>query len=1359
MNRVLRAFIFTVFLVLACQLTEEQRGENTFSFDKLYDSLSRFDSVQILVKDPAGTLQELIFHGPVDSPAQLKRIPARNYDGGKATISILGYKDGELVYSVDKTYDGSGKRTEANKVVRLPGTTLETSNQMIQIMEDDSVPVPKISILPDELADKSLEWNSSNPDVVSIGSSHFLAKTRGTAEISAHLVSDPSKSLKFSIKVVPNPLVPDDVVLHPDTLFVAADGASAMFKVVVSPSSASTAVTWHVQDTGIAEISESGEARGRRKGLVRAWAASKSKPTKVDSAWISVSDPVPVQSIRFWRDSVDLFMGGAEESLKVVVEPSMANPDVDYEVGDDSKVELKANRIKALAVGATTVAARSKQNSAQSATMKIKVHPAQKVDSVVVKPRTLTLFTGGETLPVSATVYGPTVSTKVRWRSTNPDIATVDSTGKVTPVTQGKARIIAVSLADSLRTDSAEATVKVDPPQVFPGRDTVIAPGRTVEFNPTVYQEYGIITEFKWDLDGDSAWDGVSEDVKPVSFRYDRIGKYSATLSLKDSEKNTVTVYRKVEVSDSPLLLVILSPSRDTVVNRPSITVHYMVNDVAMARVVSLKNGPNNILIDTANTLGMARDSVQIFLDTVPPLVKIVSPTPDQNFRNSKIPVTWTLDGTQQETLNSEDLGTPDGAKTITREFTDEAGNKGSAKVQVVLDTKPPVIRITSPSDGMNTKLGTIGVTWYVDDVKQSMDTTETLADGPNMIKRKAEDAAGNRDSTTVRVNYFSKGPEVKILSPSEGTVTAQKRISVSWTVAGLAQSTDTVADLVEGPNVITRKASDIVGNESIASVTVTLNTKVPEVLITSPTPGAATNQATVDVAWSINGAAQPVTAESLKVEGENTIERSHRDSLGLEGKATLKVFRDTQAPNPPKLTVKTAVLNNQNPSEPAVWTWVSGGDNAGGTGMRTPPLYRLIREGIAPITTPDTQFSLANPAEGMHTLVVQEKDRAGNWSAISDTGRVRVDRVPPPPPIVTGASVSSNPSWSWTSGGGDGVGIFRYRIDNGSYSAETRAIAFNPHAVSDEDHTVYVQERNEFGSWSTDGFYKVAMDRSLPTASITLNLCSTAGSATDTVESEMDSQGFRTIFDGKSFKGWWSNCQTGHSGGSTAGAIWGIDTIAKALSTKSSSGSIGGVLMTNKIFSNYEIVMDIWPEFLNDAGIFHRTPANGKCYQTTLDYINACSLAGAWGEGGFTSFDYRPFSFNGNESTISIPGNNNGPKSNWTTFTSTLNPTTFGCSTGGCTASDYANVWNTNGWNQVRVEVFGTSPRVRTYIRKFGATAWTPVLDHTSPSTAPPGAIGLNVHGGGRWGVNPNWYRNIKVRELDADGNPVGLP
>lgn len=269
----------------------------------------------------------------------------------------------------------------------------------------------------------------------------------------------------------------------------------------------------------------------------------------------------------------------------------------------------------------------------------------------------------------------------------------------------------------------------------------------------------------------------------------------------------------------------------------------------------------------------------------------------------------------------------------------------------------------------------------------------------------------------------------------------------------------------------------------------------------------------------------------------------------------------------------------------------------------------------------------------------------------------------------------------------------------------------------------------------------------------------------TDTVASTPDTDGYLNLFDG-TFKGWFQSCKTSHSSSNKSqGAIFRIGTAdGKPAIYSTQRGSAGGIMMTNKKFTNYELVIDFWPEYGNDGGVFNRTTIEGRCYQTVLDYIGGASVGGMWAEGGYTgnTRDFRPWKYN-SETSVEISGANS-----WTTATQKLKATTepnVPCPASGCTQSDYNSLWDINGWMQIKIQFYGGSRagsgniHMKSWFKKPAASVWVPIMQDTTLNfTTPAGYIGMQVHGGGRF-PKGNWYRTIKWRPLDDNGELLSPP
>src|SRR5690349_13392955 len=96
---------------------------------------------------------------------------------------------------------------------------------------------------------------------------------------------------------------------------------------------------------------------------------------------------------------------------------------------------------------------------------------------------------------------------------------------------------------------------------------------------------------------------------------------------------------------------------------------------------------------------------------------------------------------------------------------------------------------------------------------------------------------------------------------------------------------------------------------------------------------------------------------------------------------------------------------------------------------------------------------------------------------------------------------------------------------------------------------------------------------------------------------------GFVPIFDGKTLQGWHPSAQTGHSATSKhqSGGRWVVENGA-IIGSQDIPGN-GGILITDRKFGDYEIVLEMNNDFGPDSGLFLRSTEDGTAYQAMIDY------------------------------------------------------------------------------------------------------------------------------------------------------------
>lgn len=143
-----------------------------------------------------------------------------------------------------------------------------------------------------------------------------------------------------------------------------------------------------------------------------------------------------------------------------------------------------------------------------------------------------------------------------------------------------------------------------------------------------------------------------------------------------------------------------------------------------------------------------------------------------------------------------------DGSHTIRFDASDYDGNAASQKsVTFKIDTVPPTLSVTSPSDGYVTNKSTITVSGTTNDATSSpvtvtvngasvtvdsngaFSTTVTLSAGTNTINIVAKDSAGKTTTITRTVKYDPNPPKITAASVTPNPVDAGKTYVISVTV------------------------------------------------------------------------------------------------------------------------------------------------------------------------------------------------------------------------------------------------------------------------------------------------------------------------------------------------------------------------------------------------------------------------------------------------------------------------------------------------------------------------------------------------------------------------------------------------
>ena len=238
-------------------------------------------------------------------------------------------------------------------------------------------------------------------------------------------------------------------------------GASESLVATISPSNATNKdVEWTSSNTNVATVDTTGKVTGVSAGSATITVKTKDG-SKVATCNVTVKNPViSVTGVTLNKTALNL-VTGASESLVATISPSNAtNKDVEWTSSNTNVATVDTTgKVKAISTGSAIITVKTK-DGAKVATCNVTVkNPVISVTGVTLNKTALNLVTGASESLVATISPSNATNKDVEWTSSNTNVATVDTTGKVTGVSSGSATIT-VKTKDGTKVATCNVTVK-----------------------------------------------------------------------------------------------------------------------------------------------------------------------------------------------------------------------------------------------------------------------------------------------------------------------------------------------------------------------------------------------------------------------------------------------------------------------------------------------------------------------------------------------------------------------------------------------------------------------------------------------------------------------------------------------------------------------------------------------------------------------------------------------------------------------------------------------------------------------------------------------------------------------------------
>ena len=413
-----------------------------------------------------------------------------------ATVSedgtVTAKSVGTAVITATSTNGKTASCTVTVEKKLIPITEVSLSESAVGIIEGNTHKLTA-TVLPENTTDsKSISWSSNNEAVATVSEDGTItAKSVGTAVITA--TSTNGKTADCTVTVSKKEIPITEVYLDKSSATLT-EGDSTTLVATVLPENTTDgkSIKWSSSNVAVATVDLMGKVTAKSAGTAIITATSENGKTA--SCTVTVEKKlIPITEVSLSESAVGIIEGNTHKlTATVLPENTTDSKSVSWSSNNEAVATVSEDgTITAKSAGTAVITATSTNGKTAGCTVTVSKKEIPIVD--VALNRTSATITEGDILNLTATVLpeNTTESKNIGWSSSNNDIATVDSTGKVTAKQAGTVVITATSSNGK----TASCTITVEKKEipitevVLNKTSAAVDEGETIKLIATVYPE------------------------------------------------------------------------------------------------------------------------------------------------------------------------------------------------------------------------------------------------------------------------------------------------------------------------------------------------------------------------------------------------------------------------------------------------------------------------------------------------------------------------------------------------------------------------------------------------------------------------------------------------------------------------------------------------------------------------------------------------------------------------------------------------------------------------------------------------------------------------------------------------------
>ncbi len=374
-----------------------------------------------------------------------KTVTWSSSDATTATVTQSGLVTALKSGKVTITAKAGEKSATCEVTVTTPVESVSLDYTSVSLEEGQSTTLIA-TINPNDADEKTVSWTTSNSSVATVSNGGLVTAIKeGTATITAKAGG---KEATCAVSVTSNTVPVTSIEFSDDNPSGIRVGESVLWQVIIHPENATDkTVTWSVMmNPEVASVDQSGRITGLSEGTATIKAAA-------GGLWIARSidvmpatPDIPVQSIWLNRDSATLVTGEEITLTATVIPDTATDKTVTWSSSAPGIASVdQTGKVTALSVGEATITAKAGGKEATCAvSVTSNTVPVTSIEFSDDNPYSVRV---GESVLWTVIVLPENATDKtVTWSIyKNPEVASVDQSGRITGLSEGTAMIKAAA--------------------------------------------------------------------------------------------------------------------------------------------------------------------------------------------------------------------------------------------------------------------------------------------------------------------------------------------------------------------------------------------------------------------------------------------------------------------------------------------------------------------------------------------------------------------------------------------------------------------------------------------------------------------------------------------------------------------------------------------------------------------------------------------------------------------------------------------------------------------------------------------------------------------------------------------------